>query len=79
MGKIVDSKAMWMFRLYRDGLRQMTWGRTLWVLVAVKLVIIFAVLRMLFFRPYYSGLTPQEKQNAVAAELARRTAPPAHR
>lgn len=34
---------------YRDGLRNMTVGRTLWVLVLVKLVIMFGILKVFFF------------------------------
>ncbi|MCM1079150.1 MAG: DUF4492 domain-containing protein [Bacteroidales bacterium] len=40
-------KRIW--ELYADGFRQMTVGRTLWMLIAVKLIIIFAVLKWLFF------------------------------
>lgn len=35
--------------LYVDGFRQMTWGRKLWVIVVVKLILIFAVLKLFFF------------------------------
>lgn len=37
------------FRLYRDGFRRMTVGRTLWKIILVKLVILFAVLKLFFF------------------------------
>ena len=33
------------WRLYADGFRQMTIGRTLWGLVIIKLIIIFAILK----------------------------------
>ncbi len=36
--------AVW--RFYRDGFRSMTWGRTLWLLVLLKLFVIFFVLRL---------------------------------
>ncbi|MBR6287106.1 MAG: DUF4492 domain-containing protein [Bacteroidaceae bacterium] len=36
---------------YVDGFRSMTWGRRLWVLIIVKLFIMFAVLRLFFFHP----------------------------
>lgn len=35
--------------LYVDGFRHMTWGRKLWVIVVVKLILIFAVLKLFFF------------------------------
>lgn len=37
------------FAMYRDGFRSMTLGRTLWLVIAVKLVIIFLVIKLLFF------------------------------
>ncbi len=40
------------FDLYYDGFRHMTIGKTLWLVIAVKLVIIFAVLRLFFFPNY---------------------------
>ena len=59
------------WRFYRDGFREMTWGRTLWVIILVKLFIIFAVLRVFFFRPALAGLDAVEKPAAVADELLR--------
>ena len=57
------------FRFYCDGFRSMTIGRTLSIIIIVKLVIIFVLLRIFFFRPAMSHLSPQEKQNHVADEL----------
>ena len=37
------------YRFYRDGFASMTVGRTLWAVIIVKLVVIFCVLRLLFF------------------------------
>ena len=37
------------FRLYYDGFRNMTIGRTLWAIIIVKLFIIFVVLKIFFF------------------------------
>lgn len=37
------------FRLYYDGFRSMTLGRTLWLIIAVKVFIIFFVLKLFFF------------------------------
>lgn len=59
------------WHLYRDGFRQMTWGRTLWVIILLKLFVIFVVLRLFFFRPALSGLTPVEKSDAVGGRLER--------
>ena len=37
-------------RFYIDGFRGMTWGRPLWVLIVVKLVIMFGILKVFFFQ-----------------------------
>lgn len=37
------------YRFYRDGFASMTIGRTLWAVIIVKLVVIFCVLKLLFF------------------------------
>ena len=49
----------------------MTLGRELWCIILVKLVIIFAVLRVFFFTPHLRG-TDEEKSRAVSAELTER-------
>lgn len=36
------------YRFYRDGFRNMTVGRTLWIMIAVKLAIIFLVVKFFF-------------------------------
>ena len=38
-------------RFYVEGFRAMTLGRTLWAIILVKLFVMFAVVRLLFFRP----------------------------
>ncbi|UFS62850.1 DUF4492 domain-containing protein [Sulfurimonas sp. HSL-3221] len=37
------------YRFYRDGFSAMRLGRTLWTVVAVKLLILFGVIKLLFF------------------------------
>ncbi|MBP5196425.1 MAG: DUF4492 domain-containing protein [Bacteroidaceae bacterium] len=37
------------FDLYYDGFRQMRLGRTLWLVIIVKLFIIFIILKLFFF------------------------------
>ena len=57
------------FNFYMEGFRNMTWGRTLWVIILLKLFIMFAILRIFFFQPVLSGKTDIEKQDIVAKEL----------
>ncbi len=40
------------FDLYYDGFRNMTLGRTLWTVILIKLVVIFALLKVFFFPDY---------------------------
>lgn len=37
------------FRFYRDGFRNMTVGKTLWIIICIKLFIMFFVLKLFFF------------------------------
>lgn len=62
------------FDLYYDGFRHMTLGRTLWTIIIIKLIIIFAVLKVFFF-PDYLKQHAEEGQEAafVATELIERS------
>ena len=42
------------FHLYYDGFRSMTLGKTLWLVIAIKLFIIFVVLKIFFFPNFLS-------------------------
>jgi uncharacterized membrane protein len=57
------------WRFYVDGFRNMTWGRPLWVLIFLKVIVLFLVLRMFFFEPVLSGKTDAEKSDHVGQEL----------
>lgn len=70
----IAKQAARVWRFYRDGFRDMTWGRTLWIIILVKLFVLFAILRVFFFRPALEGMTPTEKQEAVSKELLREQA-----
>ena len=37
-------------RFYVEGFRQMTWGRQLWILIIVKLIVLFGILKVFFFQ-----------------------------
>ena len=58
-----------LFRLYREGFRTMTWGKPLVWLIVLKLVILFAILRVFFFKPAMAGMTEQEKIEVVSGRL----------
>ena len=59
---------IWHF--YRDGFRNMTWGRPLVWLIVLKLFILFAILRVFFFKPAMAGMSDEQKSEAVGERLA---------
>lgn len=62
------------YRFYRDGFRNMTVGRQLWVLILVKLAVMFLILRVFFFQPFLRGLSPEQRSDYVREELIERAA-----
>lgn len=60
------------FKFYYEGFKQMTIGRTLWAIIIVKLIIIFAFLRVFFFQPALTG-SDTDKASQVRANLVERS------
>ena len=63
------SKRVW--NLYYDGFRNMTVGKTLWMIILLKVFIFFVVMKLLFFpnilkRDYSSD---EERADHVRSEL----------
>lgn len=44
-----------LYLFYRDGFRSMVVGRTLWKIIAIKLFVMFAVLKLFFFPDYLAS------------------------
>lgn len=65
MGTIVS---VWNF--YRDGFKNMTWGKTLWILILLKVIILFAILRVFFFKPAMADLSNEQKSEQVGNHLS---------
>lgn len=59
--------------LYYDGFRSMTVGKTLWIIIMVKLFIFFVVMKMLFFPNVLKSNfnTDEERAEHVRSELLR--------
>ena len=58
------------FDLYYDGFRNMTIGRTLWLVIAIKVFIIFVVLKLFFFPDFLRQHAPSGSEaEYVAREL----------
>ena len=62
-------KSVWLF--YVEGFKNMTWGKTLWFLIILKAVILFAILRVFFFKPVMAGKTDEQKSEYVGTQLMR--------
>ena len=61
------------FHLYYDGFRSMTLGRTLWIIIGIKLFIIFAILKVFFFPNFLRQLVEKGSEaEFVASELTER-------
>ena len=59
--------------LYRDGFAQMTIGRTLWKVIIIKLIVIFAMLKLFFFPDFLKKhSTDGDKAGLVSSELVKR-------
>ena len=54
---------------YTDGFRQMTWGRTLWVLILLKLFIMFGILKLFFFPDFLSSKAAGDEAGYVSTQL----------
>ncbi|MEE1098476.1 MAG: DUF4492 domain-containing protein [Alistipes sp.] len=57
------------YNFYVDGFKSMTWGRELWWLILLKVIILFAVLRLFFFKPTMSGMSDDERIDHVEQQL----------
>lgn len=65
---------IWIF--YRDGFREMKLGKTLWVLILIKLFVLFFILKLFFFPSFLKGKTDAEKEQYVGSELIDRGSRP---
>lgn len=65
------SKVRKILTLYTDGFRSMTVGRSLWLMIIIKVVILFAVLKVFFFPDLLgSGYdTDEQRAEAVRSSL----------
>ena len=61
------------FHLYYDGFRSMTVGKTLWLIIAIKLFIFFVIIKMIFFPNFLNTMcdSEQEKTEYVRDQLVK--------
>lgn len=69
--------AIQIYKFYLQGFKHMTWGKTLWLIILVKLFIMFVILKIFFF-PRFLGRfdSKSEKQEYVSNELIERAITP---
>ncbi|MDE7468360.1 MAG: DUF4492 domain-containing protein [Muribaculaceae bacterium] len=62
------------FEFYRQGFASMTVGRTLWLVIAIKVAIIFLVLKLWLFPNYLNANydTDAERSGAVRSSLIKK-------
>ncbi|KAA6339667.1 hypothetical protein EZS27_012423 [termite gut metagenome] len=68
---------MRVFHFYLEGFKGMTWGKTLWLIILVKLFIMFFILKLFFFPNYLEKFgNESEKEQYVSEELIQRAIKP---
>lgn len=56
-------KRIWNF--YYEGFRNMSWwGRRVWIIIIIKLFLIFAILKLFFFPDFLKTRFPSEKERS---------------
>lgn len=60
--------SIWNF--YLDGFKNMTWGKSLWFLIFLKVIILFLVLRLFFFKPVMAGKSEEQRSEYVGDQLS---------
>jgi len=54
-----------LFRFYYDGFRNMSgWGRNVWIILIIKLFIMFAILKLFFFPDLLQKRFDNDKQRS---------------
>jgi len=59
------------FLFYYNGFRQMTVGKSLWIIILIKLFIMFAILKLFFFEDFLNKRfeTDEQKTNYITKQL----------
>ena len=70
---MMDNAAVKVFKFYKNGFSRMTLGKTLWKIVLIKLVVMFAVLKLFFFPNFLKTnfTTDQERADYVIEQITK--------
>ncbi len=69
--KINIFRRIWLF--YYEGFRSMTVGKTLWLIILIKVAIMFLVLKIFFFPSVLGGKSEEQKADFVSNQLIERS------
>lgn len=69
-GAVATNAIVRVYRFYRDGFRSMTVGRWLWLMIIVKLFILFFIFKLFFFPDLLSRDYDTDEQRACAVRTA---------
>jgi hypothetical protein len=62
---LIVAKIRSLFNFYYDGFRNMSWwGRRVWIIILIKLFIIFILLRIFFFHDFLGGKYKNDDQKS---------------
>jgi hypothetical protein len=65
------------FRFYLEGFKSMKLGKTLWLIILIKLFVMFVVLKIFFFPNFLNRFDSKtDKENYVSQELIDRALKP---
>jgi len=65
---MVLNKKSWFHKVlhfYVDGFRSMTVGKTLWLIIFIKVFIMFAILKVFFFKGFLSERYDNDKDKSI--------------
>jgi len=51
-------------RFYIDGFKNMTWGKNLWLIIFIKLFIMFAIFKFFFFNDFLASQFENDHQKS---------------
>ena len=52
------------FYFYVDGFKSMTWGKSLWLLILIKLFVMFFILKLFFFQDFLNVNFQSDKERS---------------
>ncbi|HPR33080.1 MAG TPA: DUF4492 domain-containing protein [Prolixibacteraceae bacterium] len=52
-------------RFYMEGFRNMTWGKTVWAIILIKLFVMFVILKLFFFPDILKKNFPTEQERSA--------------